>query len=93
MTAIDDDDGDFTIIVSTLSTKIEDENTYVDIEIYRGKDDDFWILEVVDETGGATVWKDKFPTDQAALKEALNTIEEDGLGSFMQDEVEKPTMH
>jgi len=93
MTAIDDDDGDFTIIVSTLSTKIEDENTYVDIEIYRLRNDDFWTLEVVDEIGGSTVWDDKFRTDEAALKEALNTIEEDGLGSFMQDEVEKPNKH
>ena len=93
MTAIDDDDGDFTIIVSTLSTKIEDENTYVDIEIYRLRNNDFWTLEVVDEIGGSTVWDDKFRTDEAALKEALNTIEEDGLGSFMQDEVERPRMH
>jgi len=60
MTAVDDDDGDFTIIVSPLSTKIKDENTYVDIEIYRGEVDDFWTLEVVDEKGGATVWDDKF---------------------------------
>ena len=93
MTAIDDDDGDFTIIVSTLSTKIEDENTYVDIEIYRLRNNDFWTLEVVDEIGGSTVWDDKFRTDEAALKEALNTIEEDGLASFMQDEVERPKMH
>ncbi len=93
MTAIDDDDGDFTIIVSTLSTKIEDENTYVDIEIYRLRNDNFWTLEVVDEIGGSTVWDDNFPTDEAALKEALNTIEEDGLASFMQDEIERPKMH
>lgn len=48
---------------------------------------------MVDETGGSTVWDDKFPTDQAALKEALNTIEKKGLASFMQDEVEKPNKH
>ena len=86
-------DDDYVIVNSPLSTKIEDGNTYVDIEIYRGEGDDFWILEVVDEIGGSTVWDDQFPTDEAALKEALDTIEEDGLASFMQDEVERPKMH
>jgi uncharacterized protein len=92
MTANDDDEN-FILVDSPLSTRINDENTYVDIEIYRGEDDKFWVLEVVDEIGGSTVWDDKFPTDQAALKEALNTIEEEGLDSFIQDEVERPKMH
>jgi len=93
MTAKHDENDDFVIIESPLSTKINDESTYVDIEIYRGGDDDFWTLEVVDETGGSTVWDDKFPTDEAALKEALETIEDEGLASFMQDEVKMPTKH
>jgi len=38
---------------------------------------------VVDETGTSTVWDDLFPTDQAALAEALQTIREEGIGTFL----------
>jgi len=38
---------------------------------------------VVDETGTSTVWDDLFPTDQAALDEALKTIREEGIGTFL----------
>ena len=44
--------------------------TAVEIEIYEdGKGG--WLLEVVDEFGNSTVWDDSFPTDNAALAEAL----------------------
>ena len=39
-------------------------------------------MEVVDHLGGSTVWDDRFPTDQAALDEAMATIEVEGIGSF-----------
>jgi uncharacterized protein len=38
---------------------------------------------VVDETGASTVWDDLFPTDQAALDEALKTIREEGIKTFL----------
>ena len=53
MTENENEDGGFMIFASPLFTKINDESTYVDIEIYRGKNDDFWMLEVADETGGS----------------------------------------
>jgi hypothetical protein len=37
---------------------------------------------VEDHKGGSTVWDDRFATDQAALNEAIRTIETDGIGSF-----------
>ena len=55
----------------------------VDIEIYRGANEDGWILEVVDEEGASTVWDERFPTDQEALEEALKTIEEEGISTFL----------
>jgi hypothetical protein len=42
-----------------------------------------WSLEVVDETGTSTVWDDSFSTDQAALDEALKTIREEGIKTFL----------
>jgi len=66
------------VIQSALSRN----GTEVRIYIYRLETTD-WSLEVVDETGTSTVWDDLFPTDQAALDEALKTIREEGIGTFL----------
>ncbi len=52
------------------------------MEIYRAENED-WILEVVDEHGNSTVWDDLFPTDQAALDEAMRTIDEQGIDAVI----------
>jgi len=70
------------LIQSALSRTIREEGTEVRIDIYRLETTD-WSLEVVDETGTSTVWDDLFPTDQAALDEALKTIREEGIGTFL----------
>jgi len=41
------------------------------------------LLEVVDEFGSSTVWDDPFPTDSAALADALNTIDTEGIASLV----------
>jgi uncharacterized protein len=69
------------LIQSALSRTIR-EDTEVRIDIYRLEATD-WSLEVVDETGTSTVWDDLFPTDQAALDEALKTIREEGIKPFL----------
>ena len=51
---------------------VREDGTEVRIDIYRLETTD-WSLEVVDEAGTSTVWDDLFPTDQAALDEALKT--------------------
>jgi hypothetical protein len=50
---------------------------------FGGHGNDGWILEVADEEGASTVWDDLFLTDQATLEEVLNTIEEEGIHSFL----------
>ena len=52
------------------------------MEIYRAENED-WILEVVDEHGNSTVWNHLFPTDQAALDEAMRTIDEQGINAVI----------
>lgn len=75
MTDIDDETP---LIYSPLNRTISREGKSVELEIYRGENED-WILEVVDQHGNSTVWNDLFPTDQSALDEALRTIDEEGI--------------
>ncbi|MCI0152240.1 UPF0149 family protein [Paraburkholderia sediminicola] len=56
--------------------------TAVEIEIYDDGEGG-WLLEIVDEFGNSTVWDDPFPTDSAALAEALNTIDSEGIASVI----------
>jgi hypothetical protein len=70
------------LIQSALSRIIREDCTEVRIDIYRLETTD-WSLEVVDETGASTVWDDLFATDQAALDEALKTIREEGIRTFL----------
>lgn len=70
------------LINSPLERKVTMNGVTVNICIYRGADEDEWILELEDHLGGSTVWDERFLTDKAALDEAMRTIEEDGIESF-----------
>ncbi len=70
---------------SPLSQKVSRDGMIVEVLIYRAKDDPGWMLEVVDQEGGSTVWDDWFPTEEEALAEALNTIEAEGIACFLRD--------
>ncbi len=76
---------DYKIIRSPLGRRISERGVSVEVPIHRGEDGAGWVLEVVDHTGGATVWDDAFPTDRAALEEALRTIEREGISCFAED--------
>ncbi|PYE14086.1 uncharacterized protein C7410_14119 [Paraburkholderia silvatlantica] len=71
------------LALSPLATRITQGGTSVDVHIYRAGNHgrDGWVLEIVDASGTSTVWDDPFPTDGAALAEALNTIETHGIAS------------
>ncbi len=70
---------------SKLNQKVSRDGMTVEVLIYRGKDYSGWMLEVVDQEGGSTVWEDWFPTEGEALAEALNTIETEGIACFLRD--------
>lgn len=76
------DDYDDPLQRSPLERDITRDGVTVRLFIYRGREDAGWILEIEDEQGGSTVWDDLFDSDQAALAEALRTIDEDGIHSF-----------
>lgn len=74
----EDDD----IIHSPLERSVTEAGSTVKIAIYRASSS-HWILEVEDEFGNSTVYNEEFPSDQAALDEALEQIEAHGIGVFV----------
>jgi uncharacterized protein len=68
-------------INSPLSRVVEEDGVSVKVCIYR-LENTKWSLEMVAQNGMSTVWDDLFPSDEAALAEALKTISEEGLESF-----------
>lgn len=83
------DSDDYPIVHSPLERRITRDGVSVDVQIYRGEDEPGWLLEIVDHLGGSTVWNDTFPSDEAALAEAMEAIERDGIASFAED---KPSL-
>lgn len=67
---------------SPLSQRVAREGTALEIEIYEDGTGG-WLLKVVDEFGNSTVWDEPFPTDAAALAEALKTIDTEGIASVI----------
>jgi hypothetical protein len=68
-------DDDYKIIESPLSRQITEDGVAIHVQIYRGEQDAGWILEVVDDSGGSTVWQEPLKTEADALSEVLRTIE------------------
>ena len=81
-------DDEYRIINSPLSQTITSAETTIDVRIYRGEHEPAWILEVVDDAGGSTVWEETFRTEQDALKEVLRTIDDEGITCFLRDPVQ-----
>ncbi len=75
-------DHDYQLIMSPLSQAITDKGHTIRLDIYREPGTD-WTLEAVDTTNHSVVWDDLFPTDLAALEEALKTIREEGIESLV----------
>ena len=82
-------DDEFKIITSPLSRTITRDRTTIEVLIYRGETDVEWILEVVDDGGGSTVWEDTFSTEQDALNEVVRTIADEGISCFIRDPIQK----
>lgn len=75
-------ENEYQLLTSHLSRNVTDKGHTVRLEIYRGIDTD-WTLEAVDEFNNSTVWDDLFPSDQAALDEALRTITDEGIETLV----------
>lgn len=73
---------------SPLSQSLTRDGKTVEVHIYEG-DPGKWILEVVDQYNNSTVWEDQFESDQEALAIALETIDEEGIGSLIDSSSEQ----
>ena len=73
---------EYEVKFSPLCQTCEREDKSVEIMIYEDGDGG-WILEVVDENDNSTVWDEPFDSDQSALDEVLETIEDDGIDSLI----------
>ena len=80
------------IIKSQFSTVLREQDTSVEIEIYRSECDTDWTLKVI-EDDWAFVWEEKFPTDFQALNAALFVIRTKGIWAFVTADDENPTVH
>ena len=85
-------DAQESLTVSPLSQRVTRDGTAVEVEIY-GDGKGAWVLEVVDEFGNSTVWDDSFPTDSAALAEALNVIDSEGIAAVTGSPPASATRH
>ncbi len=72
---------EFELIMSPLCQKVTRNDYTVEVHIY-GDGENGWILEVVDEAGGSTVWNESFATDELALAEFRRTLDREGIQSF-----------
>jgi hypothetical protein len=70
------------IIDSPSSRVIKNGFRQVEIRISRPETENRWSLQIVAGNGCLTVWDKIFVSDEAALDDALEVIEEDGIASF-----------
>jgi hypothetical protein len=73
------------IIMSPLCREISGDDTKIQVDIYRGEDDSGWVLEVIDEENGSTVWDAPFNTDREALDEVMRVLEREGIRAFLEN--------
>jgi len=83
-------DDDYQLVMSPLCGNISRDGIMIEVQIYRGIGDDDWVLEVIDDEGGSTVWNQLFPTDQAARTEVMRVVDNEGIDSFLRDPSKRP---
>ena len=80
---------EYEVKYSPLCQTVERDDKSVEIMICEDGEGG-WILEVVDEYDNSTVWDAPFDTDQEALDEVMECIENEGIDSLIG---EPPSLH
>jgi len=70
------------IVDSSMSRTIVEDGITFDVQIYKIEGTDEWSLDVVTPDGTSVVWDDLFSDDEAAFREAVNTIRSEGALAF-----------
>lgn len=77
---------------SDLTGRAAQDGVTVTVNVYRfAGSQDPWTLEVIDQTGWSTVWRDTFASDEDALEAFTDAVEEGGgMRAFLEP---PPTLH
>ena len=76
-------DGDHPIIESPLCQKLLVDGHPFEISIYRGVDEQEWILEIINAKGTSFTPDERFKTDTDALGAALDDFENEPIRNFL----------
>jgi hypothetical protein len=80
--------------LSPLSQQFTEDQTSVDVMIYKIEGNDGWTLEVAIDEETSVTWTELFPTDQEAWDEFEGAVREVGLRRLIEaDDGELATLH
>ena len=75
------------ITTSSKAQKVLVEDHSISIEIYKLEGTSGWTLEVINDQGTSIVWDELLGSDDDALAIALETLDEEGLAIFTDNDV------
>ena len=74
------------LVRSGLSGIVSKDDITVEVFIYRLENEPKWSLEVVNDAGTSIVWDDLFDSDDDAYAEFQQTVEEEGMRAFLDNQ-------
>ncbi len=74
---------DYEVKLSALFQTYKEGDKSVEVEIYKGEDDDGWILEILDGLGNSMISDEMFLTEQQAWDQFVTDVKEDGIDAFI----------
>jgi|GEM_PF-4535368 len=78
------EEDDYKVILSPLSKTYSEGTKSVEVEIYKGEEEEGWILEILDGLGNSMIADEMFKTAQEAWDQFMEDIKKDGIDSFIQ---------
>ena len=74
------------LVRSGLSGIVSKDNVTVEVIIVRLESESNWSLEVLNNAGTSIVWDDLFDSDDDAYAEFQQTVEEEGMRAFLDNQ-------
>ena len=74
------------LVHSDLSGIVSKDNVTVEVIIVRLESESNWSLEVLNNAGTSIVWDDLFDSDDDAYAEFQQTVEEEGMRAFLDNQ-------
>ena len=74
------------LVRSGLSGIVSKDDITVEVFIYRLENESKWSLEVLNNAGTSIVWDNLFDSDEDAYAEFQQTVEEEGIRAFLDNQ-------